>query len=142
MTNTANKAIARSLIAGLTSGNLDVVNELLATDFIAHMSGLPEPIRGVEAFKQYVSAHAVAFPDQHYTFEDAIAEGDKVVLRWTVRGTHTGEFKGIPPTGKQIAFSGVNIYRIASGKVVEEWSNFDRLDMLQQIGVIPPAFNA
>jgi len=141
MTNTANKAIVRSLVGGLTAGNLDVANELLATDFVAHMSGLPEPIRGVEAFKQYVSVHAVAFPDLHYTFEDEIAEGDKVVLRWTARGTHKGELKGIPPTGKQIAFSGVNTYRIASGKVVEEWSDFDRLDMLQQIGVIPPAFN-
>lgn len=141
MTNTANKAIARNLVGGLTAGNLDVVDELLATDFIAHMSGLPKPIRGVEAFKQYVSAHAVAFPDLHYTFEDEIAEGDKVVLRWTGRGTHTGEFMGIPPTGKQITISGVNTYRIASGKVVEEWSDFDRLDMLQQIGVIPPAFN-
>ena len=141
MENTANKAIARSLVGSLTAGNLDVANELLSTDFIAHMSGLPEPIRGVEAFKQYVSVHAVALPDQHYTFEDEIAEGDKVVLRWTVRGTHKGEFRGIPPTGKQIAFSGVNTYRIASGKVVEEWSDFDRLDILQQIGVIPRAFN-
>ncbi|TMC20552.1 MAG: ester cyclase [Chloroflexi bacterium] len=141
MENTANKAIARSLVGGLTAGNLDVANELLSTDFIAHMSGLPEPIRGVEAFKQYVSVLAVAFPDQHYTVEDEIAEGDKVVLRWTVRGTHKGEFRGIPPTGKQIAFSGVNTYRIASGKVVEEWSDFDRLDILQQIGVIPRAFN-
>jgi predicted ester cyclase len=75
--------------------------------------------------------------DTHFTIEDVIAEGDKVVTRWTARGTHKGELQGIPPTGKQVVVTGIVINRLVNGKLEEGWSNFDALGMLQQLGVIP-----
>lgn len=91
---------------------------------------------GREGFKQFVLMYRSAFPDMHITIEDQIAEGDKVVSRWTARGTHQGELMGIPPTGKQATVTGINIERFANGKFVEEWSNFDALGLLQQLGVV------
>ena len=78
-----------------------------------------------------------AFPDIQYTVEALLAEGDKVVVRWTARGTHTGELMGIPPTGKQVTVTGVNIGRVANGRIVEEWGEFDMMGMMQQLGVVP-----
>ena len=78
-----------------------------------------------------------AFPDMQLTIEDQIAEGDKVVTRWTARGTHQGELMGIPPTGKQATVTGITVGRVANGKFVESWSNFDALGMMQQLGVVP-----
>ena len=78
-----------------------------------------------------------AFPDVHFTIEDQVAEADKVVTRWTWRGTHQGPFQGIPPTGKHVMVTGVGINRFANGKVVENWTNMDILGLLQQLGVVP-----
>ena len=77
------------------------------------------------------------FPDGRLTIEDQVAEGDVVVTRWGGRATHTGEFMGIAPTGKQVAVEGIVINRLADGKFVEAWQQFDRLLMLQQLGVAP-----
>jgi steroid delta-isomerase-like uncharacterized protein len=85
----------------------------------------------------YVAALRDAFPDVHITIEDQVAEGDRVVTRWTARGTHTGAFQGIPPTGKRGSMTGIDINRFADGKVVECWTNADDLGLLQQLGVIP-----
>ena len=79
-----------------------------------------------------------AFPDMQATIEDMIAEGDKVAVRYTGTGTHKGELMGIPATGKQIAVTGIEIIRIAGGKMVERWEAFDNLSFMQQLGVIPP----
>jgi len=78
------------------------------------------------------------FPDLHLTIEDLIAEGNEVVLRWTGTGTQQGAFAGNPPTGKQVTSTGIDIFRIANGKVVEHWSNSDDLGVLQQLGVVLP----
>ncbi len=78
-----------------------------------------------------------AFPDSQLPVEDQIAEGDKVVTRWTCRATHTGEFQGMPPTGKYTTMTGTTIFRIANGKLVEGWTNADMLGLLQQLGAIP-----
>ena len=78
-----------------------------------------------------------AFPDIEMTIEDQIAEGDKVVTRYTTRGTHKGEYEGIAPTDKQVTFTGTFIYRIEGGKIVERWTNWDRAGFLEQIGAIP-----
>jgi len=75
--------------------------------------------------------YLAAFPDLHFTFEDLIAEGDKVVVRWTSRGTQQGELMGIPPTGKQFSATGIEIYRLEGGKIVEHWLESDNLGMLQ-----------
>lgn len=132
-----NKAIHRRAFEEIwNQGNLDVVDEIFATDFVFHDPVSPE-VRGPKGFKQFVTIYRAAFPDIHFTIEDQIAEGDKVVARWTTLGTHQGELKGIPPTLKQVVVTGISILRITSGKIEEEWVNWDTLGMLQQLGVIP-----
>jgi predicted ester cyclase len=78
-----------------------------------------------------------SFSDLHFTVEDMVAEGDKVVYRYSVRGTHKGSFMGIAPTGEQFAVTGIHIYRVADGKLQEEWENWDMLGLMRQLGVIP-----
>ena len=118
-------------------GNLSVVNELIATDYVGHASGMPD-FNGPEGFMQFAMMYRTAFPDLNMTMEDTVAEGDKVVNRWTARGTHKGDLMGISATGKQVTTSGTVISRYVGGKQVEAWVNMDQLGMLQQIGVIPP----
>jgi predicted ester cyclase len=79
-----------------------------------------------------------AFPDLKVTSDFQVAEGDKVVMRWTGTGTHTGELMGIPATGKRIEMTGIGIQRIAGGRIVEEWVESDQMGMMQQLGVVPP----
>jgi predicted ester cyclase len=78
-----------------------------------------------------------AFPNLEVTVEDQVAEGDRVVTRWITRGTHKGEFQGIPPTGRQVAITGITIFLVADDKLLEGWSNADMLGMLQQLGAVP-----
>ena len=121
-----NKAIVRRLIEEMwNQGKLEVIDEVF-------------PPSGIEGAKQIVTTFRTAFPDLHFTIEDQIAEGDKVTTRYTLTGTHTGEFMGIPPTGKQVTVTGMSISRIVDSKLVEEWDNVDTLGMMQQLGVIPP----
>jgi steroid delta-isomerase-like uncharacterized protein len=131
-----NKMLVRRGIEEIYNrGNLAVVDEVAARDFVIH---LPDAdIHGPDGAKQYVAALRGAFPDLHIAIDDQVAEGDKVVTRWSARGTHTGAFQGIPPTGKQGRMTGIDIDRIADGKVVECWVNSDDLGLLQQLGVIP-----
>lgn len=131
-----NKMVARRAIEEVyNGGKLELVDELAAHDFVIHLPS--QDIHGSPGAKQYIAALREAFPDIHFTIEDQVSEGDTVVTRWTARGTHTGEFQGIPPTGKQGVISGVDIDRIADGKVVECWVSLDELGLLQQLGVIP-----
>lgn len=130
-----NKAIARrSFDEVFNAGNLDAVGELVSKDFIAHTS--THDIHGPVQMKQYVSQLRAAFPDLHITVEDQVAEGDKVVTRWTATGTHTGPFQGIPPTGNRGRMSGIDIDYVIDGKTVECWTLADNLSLLQQLGVI------
>ena len=115
-------------------GNLAVIDERFASDYLGHSSA---EIQGPESAKQFAAAMRSAFPDFHYTVEDQIAEGDRVVTRWTARGTHEGEFQGIPPTGKQVTITGIGIFRIANGKIIESWTNADMLGLMQQLGAVP-----
>jgi steroid delta-isomerase-like uncharacterized protein len=87
--------------------------------------------------KQLLAMFRAAFPDQRVTIEDLVAEDDRVVNRSTYTGTHLGEFQGIPPTGKRFTIGGINVSRIANGRIVEDWTILDQLGMLQQLGVIP-----
>jgi len=132
------KAISRRLIEEVwNKGDLDVVDELIASDYVFHDPAAPE-VRGPEGLKQLVSMYRTAYPDLHFTIEDQIAEGDKVANRWTATGTHQGELMGIPATGEQVTTTGISITRYEAGKAVAEWANWDTLGMLQQLGVIPP----
>jgi steroid delta-isomerase-like uncharacterized protein len=131
-----NKTIARRAFEEVQSrGNLALVDELVAGDYVGH-TPLKE-IHGPEGAKQFFSMLREAFPNMQVTVEDQIAEGDKVVTRWTGRGTHKGHFQGMPPTGRQMTMTGITIFRIAAGKLVEGWTNADMLGLMQQLGVVP-----
>lgn len=136
MSTEHNKANDRRFYEAWSQGNLADLDEVCASEYVLHDSSTS--VQGLEAMKQFVSMYLAAFPDGHFTIEDQIAEGDKIVTRWTFRGTHKGELQGIPPTGKQVIVTGISMDRVADGKAVEAWSNLDALGMLKQLGVLPP----
>ena len=135
-----NKALARRVLEEMfNKGNLDVADELLAPEYVDHDPAMPEDVRGPEGFKEYVGAFRSAFSDLHIQIEDQIAEGDKVVTRWTGTGTHDGDSMGIAPTGNRVEIMGMEISRISGGKVAEMWEGYDAMGMMQQMGAIPSA---
>ena len=131
-----NKAVVRRIFEAFNKGDLDAFDELIAADGVNHAlpPGLPPEPEGTKAF---LGMFLSAFPDLQMTVEDQIADGDKVATRWTSTGTQTGELMGIPATGKQVTVTGMDIHRIAGGKQVEHWGEFDQMAMMQQLGVIP-----
>jgi steroid delta-isomerase-like uncharacterized protein len=136
-----NKATLRRVSEEVfNQGNLSVVDELFAPDYVLHDPGVPGgELRGLEAFKeQWVSMFRTAFPDLRIVIEDQVAEGDKVASRYTGSGTHQGELRGFPPTNNRVEATGTITSRLAEGKIVEEWNNFDSMGMMQQLGIVPP----
>ena len=131
-----NKAIVRRWVEAFNDGNVDAVDELVTDSYVRHDPNSPE-VRGPEQEKQLIAMYRSAFPDLYFTIEDMIAEGDKVVIRVGIHATHKGELLGIPPTDKQLTFTSTEIFRLAEGKIDEQWVNFDALGMMQQLGVIP-----
>ena len=132
----ANKALTlRYWEEVANKGNLDLIEEICAPDYVCHE--VDQDIRGPEGVRQFIFMLRAAFPDLHVTVEDVIAEGDKIVQRWTGRGTHQGELMGIPPTGNRVSVDGITISRFKDGKVSEEWEVYDMMGMMQQLGVIP-----
>ncbi|MFQ5859457.1 MAG: ester cyclase [Anaerolineae bacterium] len=138
MTVEENKTLFRRYIGEVyNKGNVAVIDELLAPNFVHH--NLPPGVRpDREGLKQFVTVLLAGFPDFRITVEDMVAEGDKVVVRATWRGTHKGEFIGIPPTGRQVTVTEIGIHRIEGGKVSESRVEVDQLGMMQQLGVVPP----
>lgn len=132
-----NKAIeGRFIEEVLNKKNLAAADELVAEDFV-ELDPFPGQEQGREGLKQVLRMLFAAFPDLQWTIEELIAEGDKVVNRFTWHGTHRGEFLGIPPTGRQITVKGVVIDRIAEGKIVDSRILMDNFGLMQQLGVIP-----
>jgi len=131
-----NKVIVQRWIDEVwSSGKMAAIDELLAADFVFNYApNGAEP--NVEAYKQVIAMYSTAVPGT-YTIEDMVAERDKVAARWSYLGIHKGEFMGVAPTGKQVTGTGMSILRIVDGKIVEEWSQWDNLSMLQQLGIIP-----
>jgi steroid delta-isomerase-like uncharacterized protein len=137
MSTEQNKALLSRLMKEVFSrGNISLVDELLAPDFVEHEELPPGIPPGREAVKQFSTLFRSAFPDLKITIDDIIAEGDKVVVRGIWSGTHKGEFMGIPRTDKSVSFEVIDIVRIVGGKVVEHWGQMDTLRMMQQLGVI------
>jgi len=131
-----NKALVRRYMDDLNKRNLAVIDELYDVNYMGHVAGM-EDLHGPEEMKQMMTGFLIAFPDLHRAIEDMVAEGDKVVVRLTVTGTHKGDFQGIAPTGKQATVTVIAILRIVGGKIVETWELIDMLGVMQQIGAIP-----
>ena len=130
-----NKEIAHRFFEEVwNQGKLDVIEEIFDADFVGHPPDGPD-IHGPEGLKQFVTMYRTAIPDIQFKVEDQIAEEDKVAFRWTNTWTHKGELMGIPPTGVQGTSTGISFFRIAGGKIVERWLNWDNLGMMQQLGM-------
>ena len=138
MSQEQNKTIARRITEDIWgNGNLALIDELYAPNYVNH-NPFPGFAPDREGLKQSVTMMRAAFPDLRSQIEDLIAEEDKVVARFGGHGTHKGELMGVPPTGKEVAFTGIQICRIVDGKVVEDWTELDMMGVMVQLGVVPP----
>jgi steroid delta-isomerase-like uncharacterized protein len=124
--------IRRYLEECIGKNDMSLLDELLAANYVWHTPTLGD--LDLQAYRQFQPSVLAGFPDGHWVLEDMIAEGDRVAYRWTFCGTHLGEFMGIPATGRQIRMSGMNISRIADGRIAEDWEIYDALGMMQQLG--------
>jgi steroid delta-isomerase-like uncharacterized protein len=139
----ANKAVSRRLVdEAFNAGRLEAIDELVSDGYLGHDPATPGPITGRQGIKQQIAGYRSAFPDVTVTIEDQVAEHDRVVTRWTARGTHEGELFGIGPTGRQATVSGITIDRIVGGRIVESWDNWDTFGLLQQLGAVPEPLRA
>jgi steroid delta-isomerase-like uncharacterized protein len=137
MPNAENKAVVRRAYEELWNGrNVALVDELVAEDFLNHAAP-PGRQRGREGLKDVIRTFDAAFPDFRYEVEDVISEGDRVAVRDVFRGTHEGDFMGIPSTGNRVEMQAIHIYRLEGGRLAEHWVARDDLGMMRQIGVIP-----
>jgi predicted ester cyclase len=125
------KAIARQFIEEiLGKGNFDLLDAITAEGYLDH--NLPSGVTP----RQSISAFRAGFPDLRVAVEDVIAEGDKAVVRYNIHATNTGNFFGMPATGKSVKMSGISIYRIVEGKLAEGWVEYDQLGLMQQLGAV------
>jgi predicted ester cyclase len=137
MSTEDHKAIVRRLFDAVwNTGNVALLDELLAPGFVDHAAQMGGGDPTAEGFKTQVRLFRAAFPDGRSQIEDLIAEGDRVVARWSDGGTQRGEWMGVAPTGKRVTTTGIDIYRIAGGRIAEFWCNEDELGLLRQLGAI------
>lgn len=135
LTEEEGAALVKRYYESLNSGNLGVLDEIAAANYQHHTEGL-QP--GLQAFKSVVRMYRQGFPDMHNTIEDIIVGKDKIVVRVTTQGHHTGSFLGHEATHQSFSASAIDIFRVAGGKLVEHWSVFDTINMLQQLGIYRP----
>jgi steroid delta-isomerase-like uncharacterized protein len=121
--------------------NVAIADELFTPDYRLHLPGNPAP-SDKETTKHVVAMFSKAFPDLHHTIDEIVSEGSTVAARWTVNGTHRGDFQGIPPTNKSVRLSGVTVHHLTDGQIAETWLVFDTMDLLQQLGAVPQAAQA
>ena len=139
MSQEDNKAVVRRWIEAFNERDLQGEADVLAPGFVAHVPDAPTPLdlEGLEAWRGFTAPFVEAFPDLRLTIQDIAAEGDTVAARVAFRGTHRGEFQGIPPTDKEVAFSSMEFNRVMDGKVEEHWVELDLFGLMQQLGAIP-----
>jgi steroid delta-isomerase-like uncharacterized protein len=137
MSTEENKAIVRRFWGVWEEGNIDLVDELLAPDYVNHTPATPDQPTGPEGVKGVVAMFRSAMPDLRVIIEDTIAEGDKVAVRYTLEGTHEGELFGVPPTGKRLSIKSIAVERVSEGRIRDHWRVTESLDMMQQLGVVP-----
>ena len=135
MTATENAAIERRWIEAYNERNTADEEGMRSADYVAHTPGFP-PFDNA-SWKQFIWGFSTSFPDLHLTIEETVSDEDKVAARIRFRGTHRGEFMGIPPTGKQVSFSSMEMNRIVDGKIAEHWFIADMLGLMQQLGAVP-----
>jgi steroid delta-isomerase-like uncharacterized protein len=131
-----NKALVRRFFEAFGRNDVAALEEVASQDVVYHTAP-PGLSAGIQGYRELMAMYHSAFPDIQLTIDDMVAEGDKVVTRFTARGTHRGELMGIAPTDKQAVVGGISIVRVAGGKVTEEWDQLDMLGLLQQLGAIP-----
>lgn len=132
-----NREVVRREVAFWNGHDAEAAGEVYAENYVGH-DPAGTHAGSLEQLKQSAAAVFAAFPNMSLTADDVIVEGDMAAKRWTVRGTHTGEWMGIPATGKEIVTTGNNVFRIVDGKIAECWAESDALGLMQQLGVIPP----
>jgi steroid delta-isomerase-like uncharacterized protein len=133
-----NKAIMRRYFEGAwEQGDLALLDELLAPDYVNHTPATPDLPTDPEGVKGVVSMFRGGIPDLKVVIEDMIAEGDKVATRYTLEGTHEGELFGVPPTGQRLSIKSMTVERVSEGKIRDHWRVTDSLEMMQQLGVVP-----
>jgi len=136
-TAAANKELVRRFYKEVyVNWNMALADDVVSPQFTSH--DWPEGATGPKAFRDYYSAIRSALPDARYEVDDLIAEGDRVVVRWRLLGTHKGAFRGIAPTGRPLALKGIAIYRVDGGKLMERWVVSDLYSVLEEIGALPP----
>lgn len=131
------KAIARREVEMFSTGDLSIADEIYSEDYVGHDPTKPEPIRGIEAAKEEAAGYRAAFSDLTLTIDNQVAEGEYVVTRWTARGTHDGDLDGIAPTGRSATTGGISMIRVVDGKIVEDYTEWDALGLMTQLGVVP-----
>ena len=135
----ANIAIVRRWFDEIyTQKHLGLMNELHVESFVWRKPG-EVTVTSRDGMREMIEVYVAAFLDLHFTVEDQMSDGDRVVTRWSVRGTHRGEFGGIAPTGNAITFRGITMSRLEDGQLVEKWENFNELSLMRQIGAVPAA---
>ena len=136
MSTEDNKALVQRMIQMQVNGDLNTVDQIITPNWVDHQPPMPIP-QGYEGFKQLTLAFRSAFPGFQVEIEDMLAEGDKVAARFRLRGTNTGSFQGMPPTGKAVNVTATGIFRVVDGKGTDNWVNLDALGLLQQLGIVP-----
>ena len=134
------KALADKYLELWNEGNLSLCDEILSPEIVRHTVDIYEDIIGIEAFKEHVTLQWTTFSDFNVTLDELIIKGDNMVGRWTVTGTNTGPYGELPPTGKKVKFSGVEVSHIVDGKVVEHWVYYNQAAVFTQLGfsITPP----
>ena len=135
-----NEAVVRRYFEELCNERKDVADEIIAPDFVSHVPNSP-PASGPEGVREVVAIYQDAL-DGHWDVQEMLSVDDRVITRWVGRGRHVGEINGVPPTGKEIAVDAISVHRIADGKIAEDWSVWDTLGLLQQIGAVPAPASA
>ncbi len=133
----ANKALfQRYFDEGTNQGSLTVVDEVFSTNYLHHDPANVDTIGGLDDVKRHITTLRAAFPDLAFHVQDVVANGEDIVLRWTATGTHTGDYFGIPPTGKAFKITGMNYWRTANGQAIEGWVSRDDMGLMRQLGLM------
>ena len=132
-TSTDNKAAVRNLFESASHGDFEAAGAIVTTDYVLH----PEEVRGADGLREMVEAYRAAIAGLNVTIDQQFTEGDHVATRFTIRGTHDGELMGVPPSGRDVEFTGITISRCREGRIEEEWEIVDTVALLRQIGALP-----